>query len=139
MATEIEFGGRPRALFFGIKEMRELEAQLGAIPMGSVMNQLAGIGITAITAALFVGLKGEDKSLTLNLVIKMLDDYIRPIAAGGQGKRIKVIADALSEALDETGLFKAAEEEGAEGNAPGRPVSPSGSNGPNRSASPSSD
>jgi hypothetical protein len=139
MEKTIEFGGKPRTLFFGIKEMRELEAQLGAIPMGSVMQQLAGIGITAITAALFVGLKGEDKSLTLNLVIKMLDDYIRPVAAGGQGKRIKVIADALSEALDDTGLFKSAEEEDGEGNAPGRRVSPSGSNGPNHSASPSSD
>jgi hypothetical protein len=110
--ARIEFGGKTRDLFFGIKQLRELERSLGAvtIPMGDVMYQLSRIGMNAITVALYIGLKDDDKSLTENLVEKMLDQYIRPIAAGGDGKRIKVIADALSEALDATGLFRTAEE-----------------------------
>jgi hypothetical protein len=142
MAVEIEFGGKVRELFYGIKELKELENRLGAIPMGAVMTHLSQIGISAITAALYVGLKDDDKSLTPNLIDKMLDDYIRPVEAGGEGKRIKVLADALSEALDATGLFKAAdglEEEGAEGNARGRRRSRSGSSGPKPTASASSD
>jgi hypothetical protein len=139
MAVTIEFGGQARELFFGLKEVKELEIQLGGIPIGAVMNQLAQVGITAMTAALYVGLKGEDKTLNPNLITKMLDDYIRPVNRGGEGKRIKVIADALSEALDETGLFKGPEEdEGGEGNAPGRRRSRSGSSGRNPSASESS-
>jgi hypothetical protein len=55
----------------------------------------------------------------------MLDDYVKPASRGGQNRKIKVIADALSEALDETGLFKGADDpdgasEETEGNAPGR-------------------
>lgn len=114
-AVRIEFGGKTRELFFGIKQMRELEKQLGAIPMGDVMHHLSRIGVDAIVAALYIGLKDEDKSLTPNLVEKMLDDYIRPIDRGGEGKWIKVLADALSEALDNTGLFKGAAEIGATG------------------------
>jgi hypothetical protein len=120
----IEFGGKPRDVFFGITQLGELEAQLGMIPMRDVMNQLAGLGINAMVAALYIGLKDDDKSLTINLIRKMLDDYIRPRSAGGEGKRVKVLADALSEALDATGLFRdekqaaaeAAEAEAAEGN-----------------------
>src|SRR6188472_570023 len=109
-AVRIEFGGKTRDLVFWIKQLRELETQLGSIPTGAVMNHLAQIGINAIVAALYVGLKEHDKSLTIALVEKMLDQYIRPASAGGEGKRIKVLADALSEALDRTGLFRSADE-----------------------------
>jgi len=109
-AVRIEFGGKTRDLMFGIKQLRELETQLGSIPTGAVMSHLAQIGINAIVAALYVGLKDDDKSLTVSLVEKMLDQYIRPMSAGGEGKRIKVLADALSEALDRTGLFRSADE-----------------------------
>jgi hypothetical protein len=117
--VRIEFGGKVRDLFFGIHQLRELETQLGGIPMGSVMQQLAGLGMNAIVSALYIGLKDDDKSLTINLIEKMLDDYIRPKRAGGEGKRIKPLADALSEALDATGLFRSEAEAAAEAEAAG--------------------
>lgn len=145
MAVTLEFGGKTRELFFGLKEIKELEIQLGGMPIGTIMGQLAALSVTATQAALYVALKEEDKSLNPTLVLRMLDEWVRPISRGGQNRKIKPIADALSAALDETGLFKSADDpegteaEGAEGNAPGRRRSPSGSSGRNPSASGSSD
>jgi hypothetical protein len=73
-----------------------------------VHQLLSQVGITAITVALWAGLKWEDKTLNPNLVTKMLADYIE------KGGRMKPIIDALSQALEETGLFKTGDEDDAD-------------------------
>lgn len=84
---------------------------MGGQPLGLVVQQLSQLGVTAITMALWAGLKHEDKALTPSLVTKMLESYI------AQGKSMRVLGRALNDAIEETGLFRTADEE-AEGNAP---------------------
>ena len=85
---------------------------MGGLPLGSIVQNFMNIGITAITVALWAGLKHEDKSLSPSLVTKMLETYI------ANGKSLKVLGRALNDAMEETGLFKtdAEEAEQAEGN-----------------------
>ena len=138
MAIPLEFGGKSRDLFFGLKEIKQLEAALPGGAIGDVMGLLARYSFTGTAIALYIGLKDHDPTLNQNLVDRMLWKH-----AHEEGRPVKPIIDALSAALDETGLFKPegdpeATEDG-EGNAPGRRRSRSGASGPNKSASGSSD
>jgi hypothetical protein len=103
---------KPRHLKFTLSAIKDMEANLGGQPLGAVMSLLGQVGITAITVALWAGLKHEDKTLTPSLVTKMLSDYIE------KGGRTKPLIDALSAALDETHIFKTDDDEDREGNAP---------------------
>ncbi len=101
---------KPRNLKFTMPALKDLEANLGGQPLGAVLQLLAQVGITAITVALWAGLKHEDKTLNPNLVTKMFAEYIE------KGGRTKPLIDALSEAITETGIFKTDDDEDEEGN-----------------------
>lgn len=102
---------KPRNLKFTLPALKELEANLGGQPLGAILQLLSQVGITAITVALWAGLKHEDKTLNPNLVTKMFAEYI------ANGGRTKPICDALSAAIDETGIFKTdSDDEDEEGN-----------------------
>lgn len=138
MAVTIEFGGKSRELFFGLKEVKQLEAALPGGALGSVMSLLSSFSFTGTAVALYIGLKADDPGLNQNLVEKMVWEHNR---SGGD---MKQLLGWLNEAIEETGLFKVADGaeetgEGGEGNAPGRRRSRSGSSGRNPSASASSD
>lgn len=113
MPVQIEFGGKPRDLKFDLRAVKDLEANMGNMPLGLVVQQLSQVGVTAITMALWAGLKHEDKGLSPSLVTKMLEQYI------AERRSLRKLGRALNEAIDECGLFKtdAEEEEEAEGNA----------------------
>jgi len=114
MAVTIEFGGKSRALFFGLKETKQLEAALGSL--GAVMRILSEFSFTATAIALYIGLKEDDPTLNQNLVDKMVWNHTR------SGGTMKQLLNWLNEAIEETGLFQTVEtaSEGEEGNAPGR-------------------
>lgn len=124
MSVVIQFD-KPRELKFGLKEVQELEALMGGQPLGAIVQHLSQIGITGITRALYVGLKHEDKGLNPTLVTKMLETYIHR-----DKKPLKKLVTALSDAIEETGIFgrdgdDEEEDEDAEGNARPGPVAPS--------------
>jgi hypothetical protein len=111
MSVSIQFD-KPRELKFDLKAVKDLEAQMGGLPLGTIIGQLSQIGVTAITTSLWAGLKHEDKALTLSLVTKMLETYIH------HGGSLRKLGKALNDAIDETGLFRTEEEddEASEGN-----------------------
>lgn len=111
---QIDFD-KPRELKFDLRAVKDLESAMGGIPLGQVVHQLSQVGITAITAALWAGLKHEDKTLTPNLVTKMLQTYIDK---KDKQKNLRVLARALNQAIDDTGLFRsdADDDEELEGN-----------------------
>lgn len=112
MAVRIEFGDKVRDLKFDLRAIKDLEANMGGQPLGVIVQQLSQVGVTAITMALWAGLKHEDKGLSPSLVTKMLETYI------AQKRSLRKLGRALNEAIDECGLFKtdAEEEEESEGN-----------------------
>ena len=104
---------KPRELKFDLRAVQDLERALAGRPLGAILQDLAQIGITTITQALWAGLKHEDKSLTPALITRMLETYL------ANGGRMMPIAQAISAALDETGIFRTDDDDGAaEGNAP---------------------
>lgn len=98
MPVTIEFD-KTRTLKFDMAAVRDLEAALDGRPLGSVVGDIQRLSVTAITAALWAGLKHEDKSLNVNLVGKMLDRYLQ-----NKG-RVHVLGKAISDGLVETGIF----------------------------------
>lgn len=112
MAVQIEFD-KPRELKFNIAAVRDLETVLDGKPLAGIINDIGQIGVTAIVASLWAGLKHQDKALNLNLVAKMLDTYLE------NGGDVRVLTRAVSQAIEDTGLFRnALDDDGPEGNAP---------------------
>jgi hypothetical protein len=110
MAVPLTFD-KPRELKFDLRAIKDLEANMGGQPLGAVVTQLGQMGITAMTMALWAGLKHEDKTLSPNLVTKMLETYIQ------KGGSLRVLGRALNDAIEETGLFRSdTDEEEREGN-----------------------
>jgi len=101
----IEFD-KPRQLFYDLAAIRDLEAALGGQPLGVIVNQLSQLGVNAMVVALWAGLKHEDRAISPNLVTKRLETYLK-----GGGK-LRVLADAISDGLEESGIFRANEESG---------------------------
>jgi len=97
--VQVEFD-KPRALFYDLAAIRDLEQALDGRPLGAIIQQLANLGVNAMVLALWAGFKHEDRAITPNLVTKRLEAYLR------EGKRLSVLADAVSDALDECGLFR---------------------------------
>jgi hypothetical protein len=98
---QIEFD-KPRQLFFDLAAIRELENALGGQPLGAIVNQLSNLGINATVLSLWAGLKHEDRALTPNLVTKRLETYLK------NGGKMRLLADAISDGLEESGLFRTA-------------------------------
>jgi hypothetical protein len=114
MYTEILLD-KPRRLRFDLDALKDLEAAMGAMPLGTIHSQLGKLGLTAVCLALWAGLKHEDATLTPKLTTKILQSYLQ---GGGS---ISTVIETVSTAIDECGLFHA---EGAEGNAPPEPLPP---------------
>lgn len=109
MSVPIDFD-KPRELKFDLRAVRDLEAALDGKPLAAIIHDITRLGVNALVLALWAGLKHEDKTLNPNLVTKMLEQYLR------DKKKLRVLAKAVDEALDETGLFRNEDEELAEGN-----------------------
>jgi hypothetical protein len=107
---QIDFD-KPRQLHFDLAAIRDLEAAMGGKPLASIVNDLASIGVNAIVLALWAGLKHEDRTLNPKLVERMLSTYIK------NKKSLRVLARALNDGIEETGLFRNEDDEpSAEGN-----------------------
>lgn len=115
MYVDIELD-RPRQLRFDLRAIRDLETIMGK-PVGQVARDLTMVGVTAILACLWAGLKHEDKTLNMNLVTKILEDYLEKEDSPG----IRPVLKAIDEALSASGLLKKADEE-SEGNAQPEPA-----------------
>jgi hypothetical protein len=101
---------RPRNLKFDLKALKDLEAAMGGKPLMAIIQDVMGIGVTAISVALWAGLKHEDPTLTIPLATKILQAYL-----DDKNKSMKVLGRALGKAFEETGLLKGEDEE-LEGN-----------------------
>jgi hypothetical protein len=101
---QVEFD-KPRQLFYDLAAIRDLEQALGGQPLGVIIQQLSNLGVNAMVIALWAGFKHEDRAITPNLVTKRLEAYLK------DGKKLSVLADAVSEALDECGIFRTAEDD----------------------------
>ena len=95
---------KPRRLRFDIPAVRDLEASLRQ-PLGLVWQQLGQMGINALCIALWAGLKHEDRALTQNLIVKIVERYI------ANGGKLKPIITAVTEAFEASDVFKSLDEE----------------------------
>lgn len=100
-----------RTLHFDILATRDLEDELNGRPLGAIVSDMGRYSITAITLALYVGLKHEDPTLTKKLVTKLMEAYLK------EGRYMSDLVKLLTEALEETGLFRTKDDEDSEGNA----------------------
>ena len=101
--VSVEFD-KPRQLHYDLAAIRDLEQALGGQPLGTIIQSLSNLGVNAMVLALWAGLKHEDRAITPNLVTKRLESYLK------NGGKLSVLADAISNALDECGLFTADDE-----------------------------
>lgn len=95
---------KTRTLKYGIGAVRDLEQALGGKPLGDLIRDLSRLGINALVIALLHGLKHEDSALNINLVIKMLDRHLEA------GHSLQPLYDAVSEAIEKTGVFRTHED-----------------------------
>lgn len=89
-----------RTLSFDLVAIKDLETQMGGLPVGAIVRHLQQAGVNAIIAALWAGLKKEDASLTPAIVTKLLTRYV---ARGGS---LLPLARALNDALEASGVFR---------------------------------
>lgn len=104
MAVHIDFD-KPRLLKYDLAAIRDLEQALGGKPIGSIVNDLSNLGINAFVLALWAGLKHEDRAVTPHIVTKRLETWLN------DGRKLRVLADAINDALEESGIFRAAADE----------------------------
>lgn len=104
MTTQVVLD-RPRNLRFDIAAVRDLEAALGGQPLGLIWQQLGNMGINALCLALWAGLKHEDRGLTQNLIVKIVEKYI------ANGGKLKPVISAVTEAFEASDVFKSLDEE----------------------------
>lgn len=112
MSIQIELHGdkRPfRLLKYDIGAVRDLENALDGKPLASVIVDISRLGMNAMVAALWAGLKHEDPSLTQSLVAKMLDRHFTGQKNGRE--RLRALGTSIDKALEETGLFSTEEDE----------------------------
>jgi len=105
--VSVEFD-KPRLLKYDLAAIRDLEAQMDGEPLGVIVNRLANLGINAMVLALWAGFKHEDRTITPHLVTVRLDTYLKA------GKKLRLLADAINDALEESGLFQVTSEEPAD-------------------------
>ena len=94
----VEFD-KPRLLCYDLAAIRDLEKALDGQPLGAIVQQLSNLGVNALVMALWAGLKHEDRAVTPHLVQKRLETYLK------EGKKLRLLADAINDALEESGLF----------------------------------
>ncbi len=109
MSITIDFD-KPRELKFDLAAARDLEASLGGKPLADIVNDLSRLGVNALVLSLWAGLKHEDRTLNPKLVERMLTSYI------AQKKSLRTLGRALSDALDEVGMWRNEDDESVEGN-----------------------
>lgn len=110
---------KPRQIQYGLRAVRLMEDSLGGLGVGGVDQHIRNLGVNALAIAVWVGLKAEDKNLTLNLTIKLLDTYLQ------NGGSWKALGSVVRRAIEATGLFKNDEldlSSDAEGNPRPEPV-----------------
>lgn len=91
---------KPRQVKYGLRAVRLLEDSLGGLGVGGIDSHIRNLGVNVLCVAVWVGLKAEDKNLTLNLTIKMLDTYLQ------NGGSWKALGSVIRRAIEDTGLFK---------------------------------
>jgi hypothetical protein len=104
MSVHVDFD-RPRLLNYDLAAIRDLEQAMGGQPLGTIVNHLSNLGVNALVLALWAGLKHEDRAITPHLVTKRLETYLK------EGKKLRLLADAINDGLEDSGIFKSAEDE----------------------------
>jgi hypothetical protein len=92
---------KPRTLIFDMEAMEAMEGALGDIPLTSTLQRLRGISTSTLSIALWAGLRADDKTLTLNLVKKIVKRCF------DEGKSYSDLVTPVAEAIDKCGLFAA--------------------------------
>jgi hypothetical protein len=90
---------KPRTLRFDLEAIEHLEAVGGGQSLGSIVNNMNSMGLTALKWALWAGLRHEDEKLNPNLVRKMLTKWLN------DGKDLKPLTEAVNRALLDSGVF----------------------------------
>lgn len=96
---------RTRNLHFDLEAYQDLERAMAGQPLGDVIRNVQSVGLSALKFMLWAGLKHEDSALTPSLTNKMIDRHLK------SGKPIGVLINAIADAVDESRIFKTAEEE----------------------------
>lgn len=103
-------GDRPRTLKFTLGTIRDLETLMDGKTVAEIVVIIARLGMNAMVATLYAGLKHEDASLNMKLVTKMLERHIHGKKDGRE--RLRKLAEAFDQAFEETGIFASEDDEG---------------------------
>lgn len=93
--VKIDFANDEREIRLNIKAMREAEALTGQ-PTSEIIRQFHAVSLTMLGVLLYVGMRHEDKALTLKTVERHLDRY-----ADLEGGSLKTLRKAVIQAIDE--------------------------------------
>ncbi len=91
---------RPRRLIYDMEAMELLEAGLNGLPLRDVVDRLRGMSVPTLCIALWAGLKGDDKTITLNLTKKFVKKALYE-----DGRAYSELSDVVADALDKSGIF----------------------------------
>jgi hypothetical protein len=91
---------KPRELKCDIRATKALEREASGKSLGVLLSEMRQFGVTAITQALWAGLKHEDPTLTMRRIEDLLDQYLKD-----RGLMVDVV-DALIAAFEESGMFR---------------------------------
>jgi hypothetical protein len=89
---------KQRKIRYGIRELRDLERVLGK-PVGEVLADFAKLGADSLAAVLWAGLKHEDKRLSIDAALDLIDAYLT------NGGELGDLRAAINEALVLSGYF----------------------------------
>lgn len=106
---------RTRTLRYDVNGLAELEERFGDRPIHTVLSQ-ERLGLKAIRLLLWIGLRHEDRRLTLDGAGGLLQRAM-------EQDRLPAVIEAVMDALRHAGVLRKDEETGA-GNAPGPEAAP---------------
>lgn len=86
---------KTRRLRFNISAFRNLEDAMGGQSIGAIVRLLGGLSFTATVAAIWAGLRHEDRKLTILDTEKLLDNFVEN--GGDLSKLTRTINDAIGE------------------------------------------
>ena len=99
--VDVSFGDKTGRLRYGVAVLRDLCLALGGLTLVELLTRLAGLDPNASLQSVRYGLLHERPRLTIGQTAELVEAHIQ---ANGDARKL---LDAISEALDRTGLVSA--------------------------------
>ena len=101
----IEIGGKERQLRYDVNAVADIEAVMGGQSLIATMGNPGSLGMLAIRALLWGGLKHSERGLTLQRVGVMIQEYL------DKGGALNGLMGKISDAIVAAGVLKVTDDE----------------------------